>query len=56
MAQGAEAAVRDAGAVPATMAVLDGQAHVGLADDQMRRLATTSDVAKLSRRDLAIAL
>ena len=30
VAQGAEAAVRDAGAVPATMAVLEGHAHVGL--------------------------
>jgi pseudouridine-5'-phosphate glycosidase len=56
VAQGAEVAVRDAGAVPATMAVLDGHAHVGLADDDMHRLATASDVAKLSRRDLAIAL
>jgi pseudouridine-5'-phosphate glycosidase len=56
VAEAAEAAVRATGAVPATMAVLDGQAHAGLAADEMRRLATASGVAKLSRRDLAIAL
>ena len=52
----AEAAVRKSGSVPATMAVLDHQAHIGLDDDAMERLATTSGVAKLSRRDLPIAL
>ena len=56
VARAAETAVRDAGAVPATMAVLDGQAQAGLGDDDMKRLATASGVAKLSRRDLAIAL
>ena len=56
VAEAAEACVRAAGAVPATMAVLDGLAHAGLAADEMRRLATASGVAKLSRRDLAIAL
>ena len=56
VAQAAEAAVRAAGAVPATMAVLDGRAHAGLAEEEMLRLATTSGVAKLSRRDLAVAM
>ena len=56
VARSAEAAVRDGGAVPATMAVLDGVAHVGLDDDVINRLATASGVVKLSRRDLPVAL
>ena len=56
VATASEAAVRTAGAVPATMAVLDGVAHAGLAESEMHRLATADGVAKLSRRDLAIAL
>jgi pseudouridine-5'-phosphate glycosidase len=51
-----EAIVRDAGAVPATIAVLDGKAHVGLSDRQMERIATEPDVLKLSTRDLPLAL
>jgi pseudouridine-5'-phosphate glycosidase len=49
-----EAAVAAAGAVPATIAVLDGEAHVGLDADGLARIATT-DVAKLSVRDLPLA-
>jgi len=56
VARAAEAAVRDSGAVPATMAVMDGRPHAGLDAAAMRRLATASDVKKLSRRDLAAAL
>ena len=56
VARSAEAAVRNAGAVPATMAVLDGVTHVGLDDDTINRLATTPGVVKLSRRDLPAAL
>ena len=56
VAHSAEAAVRDGGAVPATMAVLDGVAHVGLDDVVINRLATASGVVKLSRRDLPVAL
>jgi pseudouridine-5'-phosphate glycosidase len=51
-----ETAVRDAGATPATIAVLDGQLHVGLTDDQMASLAKASNVAKLSRADLAVCM
>jgi len=52
-----EAVVRDAGAVPATIAVIDGRIRVGLSDDQLLRLANKQEpVRKLSRRDLAIAL
>jgi pseudouridylate synthase len=49
-----EAAVRDAGAVPATIAVLGGEVHIGLADDALQRLANTGDVAKCSVRDLPV--
>lgn len=56
VAEAAEAAVRESGATPATMAVIDGCAHIGLETDVMHRLATADDVAKLSRRDLPVAL
>ncbi len=48
--------VRDAGAVPATIAVLDGRLHIGLTDDQLSELAQANDVSKLSRADLAVCL
>jgi pseudouridylate synthase len=49
-----EAQVREAGAVPATIAMLDGEVHVGLEDWGLRRIAG-HEVAKLSVRDLALA-
>ncbi|EPX80342.1 pseudouridine-5'-phosphate glycosidase [Litoreibacter arenae] len=51
-----EQTVRDAGAVPATIAVIDGQIHIGLTDDQLEALAQAKDVAKLSRADFAACL
>jgi pseudouridine-5'-phosphate glycosidase len=49
-----EQAVRDAGAVPATIAVLDGRIRVGLSDDDRAQLADPDrEIAKLSRRDIA---
>jgi pseudouridine-5'-phosphate glycosidase len=42
--------------VPATIAVLDGRIRVGLGDAELQRLATEAGLAKLSRRDLPIAL
>ncbi|WP_431859453.1 pseudouridine-5'-phosphate glycosidase [Azospirillum sp.] len=51
-----EAIIRAEGAVPATIAVLDGRIRVGLSDDDLERLATGTDVWKLSRRDLPVAL
>jgi pseudouridine-5'-phosphate glycosidase len=48
-----EAEVRAAGATPATIAVMDGQIHVGLDGDQLDRLAQATGVMKLSRADLA---
>ncbi len=51
-----EGAVREAGATPATIAVLDGRLHVGLDPAQLEALAQASSVAKLSRADLAVCL
>jgi len=48
-----EQAVRDGGAVPATIAVIDGQARVGLDDSALDRLATDEDAVKVSVRELA---
>jgi pseudouridine-5'-phosphate glycosidase len=50
-----EAAVREGGAVPATVAVLDGVAHVGLDAAQADRVCADPDMAKLAVRDLPVA-
>ena len=50
-----EAAVRAGGAIPATIALLDGVVHVGLDDDGLQRLCAAEDVLKLSVRDLGVA-
>lgn len=56
-ARALEAEVREGGAVPATVAVLDGRLRVGLEDEDLTRLAELGPAAaKLSRRDLAAAL
>jgi pseudouridine-5'-phosphate glycosidase len=51
-ARGLEAVVRAGGAVPATIAVIDGALAVGLDARELERLATERGVAKVSRRDL----
>ncbi|RDG39183.1 pseudouridine-5'-phosphate glycosidase [Streptomyces corynorhini] len=51
-----ESLVRAGGAVPATVAVLDGRPHVGLNKDQLERIAEDDSVRKLGHRDLAPAL
>ena len=51
-----EADIRASGAEPATIAVLEGQLHVGLTSEDLEHLARAKDVAKLSRADLALAL
>lgn len=48
-----EDAVRAGGAVPATVAVIDGTARIGLDDAALERVATTADAVKVSVRDLA---
>lgn len=48
--------VRGAGAIPATIAILDGKLKVGLATPDIERLGRNADVAKASRRDIAALL
>ncbi|MBT9288198.1 pseudouridine-5'-phosphate glycosidase [Prosthecodimorpha staleyi] len=55
-AQAIEATVRAGGAVPATIAVLDGRLRIGLEPDDLARLARADGVMKLSRADLAFAV
>jgi pseudouridine-5'-phosphate glycosidase len=54
VARALEGAVRAAGAIPATIAVLDGEVRIGLDDDGLERIAS-ADMAKLSVRDLSLA-
>ena len=51
-----EQTVAERGAVPATIAVLNGVAHVGLQDDELERLARSDAALKLSARDLPVAI
>ncbi len=51
-----EQTVAAGGAVPATIAVLEGVAHVGLSHDQLERLTQTEAARKLSARDLPLAI
>ncbi|MDQ0199413.1 pseudouridine-5'-phosphate glycosidase [Neobacillus ginsengisoli] len=53
MAREVEQIVRDNGAVPATIAIIDGKIKIGLTDDELELFGKSSDVAKVSRRDLA---
>jgi len=52
MAREVEQIVRDNGAVPATIAIIDGKIKIGLTDDELELFGKSSDVAKVSRRDL----
>jgi pseudouridylate synthase len=47
-----EGVVRGQGAVPATIALIDGRPRIGLDDATLQRLASSEGVAKASRRDL----
>lgn len=51
-----ESDVRDNGATPATIAVLDGTLHIGLDDNQLDALGQAQNVAKLSRADIAACI
>jgi len=57
MAQNVEQVIRDNGAVPATIAIMDGRFCVGVSGDDLERLAQTGGkAAKASRRDVAALL
>lgn len=51
-----EEIVREAGAVPATVGLLDGRLVVGLQESEIRRLGESDDVAKVSTRDLGAVI
>jgi pseudouridine-5'-phosphate glycosidase len=51
-----EEIVREGGAAPATIAVLAGELSVGLSEDQLQFVAESSDIKKISIRDLPIAV
>ncbi|MEO6656142.1 MAG: pseudouridine-5'-phosphate glycosidase [Pyrinomonadaceae bacterium] len=51
-----ESIVRENGAVPATIAMFEGEFYVGLSKVQIEQLATRKDIRKISRRDLPIAV
>lgn len=51
-----EEIVRACGAIPATIAILKGRLCVGLSADQLKHIATSDKVHKISRRDLPIAV
>ena len=48
-----QSVVRSQGAVPATIAIMDGQVKIGLDDDELEMLANADHVVKVSRRDFA---
>lgn len=48
--------VRDASAVPATIAVLEGKLNVGLNDEQLSKIAASNEIRKISIRDLPLAV
>ena len=56
VAREVEAIVREHGATPATIAVIDGSVHIGLSDDELVLIATRDNILKASSRDLAIAV
>jgi pseudouridine-5'-phosphate glycosidase len=51
-----EDVIRNEGAIPATIAILEGRCCIGLDERQLEFLATGKDIMKLSRRDLAYAI
>jgi pseudouridine-5'-phosphate glycosidase len=53
-AQRLQEVVREAGATPATIAIIDGKLSVGLTEDQINALANNSDIKKVSTRDISI--
>jgi pseudouridine-5'-phosphate glycosidase len=56
LAQALEQEVRQQGATPATVGLMDGKVHVGLSTDELVRLANEDGARKISRRDFGIAL
>ena len=55
-AQALQTAVRESGAVPATIGIIDGHLTVGLDDDQINILALHDNIKKISTRDIPLAV
>jgi pseudouridine-5'-phosphate glycosidase len=51
-----EQIIRDNGAIPATIAIVDGKIKIGLSDEELEMFGKSQNVAKASRRDLAYLL
>lgn len=51
-----EQIIRETGSVPATIAILEGQLHVGLTDEQIQFVAENQEIKKVSIRDLPLAI
>jgi pseudouridine-5'-phosphate glycosidase len=51
-----EQIIRDHGAVPATIAIMNGRIHIGLSDADLELLGQSRDAIKVSRRDLPYVL
>jgi len=56
LARDMERTVRENGATPVTIGLLDGKVHIGLTDAELERLANETNVRKISRRDFATAI
>jgi len=56
LARDMEQAVRDEGATPATIGLLDGKLHVGLNEQELERLANADNVYKVGPRDFATVI
>ena len=56
MAKKVESIIRNEGAIPATIAIMDGKIKIGLTDEDLETLAKANDVVKVSRRDVAVVI
>jgi pseudouridine-5'-phosphate glycosidase len=56
IARDMESAIREEGAIPATIGIHDGKIVIGLSSSELEQLATAERVVKVSRRDLAVVL
>ena len=55
-AKKSEAVIKEAGAVPATIAVIEGKIKIGLTQDELDHMGRDSTITKVSRRDMAMIL
>lgn len=56
MAKAVETIVKEHGATPVTIAIMDGKIKIGLTDEELKLLATSKDVIKVSKRDFGYVL